>query len=63
MLKNCYLCGQRLKTEDIVELTVVAPYNELGSKVHFSIGKPIDAYAGTLRHANCDDPRCELNGD
>ncbi len=63
MLKNCYLCGQRLKTEDIVELTVVAPFNELSSKVHFSIGKPIDAYANTLRHYNCDDPRNELNGD
>lgn len=63
MVKTCYLCGQRLKTDDLVELTVIAPFNELKSAVHFSIGRPIDAYASTLRHHNCEDPKHELKGD
>lgn len=63
MTKTCYLCGQRLKTDELVELTVIAPFRELASTVHFSIGQPIDAYGDTLKHSNCDDPKGELNGD
>lgn len=63
MIKTCYVCAARLKTDDIVELTVVAPFRELASKIHFSIGTPLDAYADTLKHSNCDDPKGSLNGD
>ena len=63
MTRNCYLCGQRLKTEDLVEVTVVAEFKELASKTAYCIAKPVDAYANTLRHWNCDDPKGELNGD
>jgi len=63
MTRNCYLCGLRLKTEDIVEVTVVAGFKELASKTSYCITKPIDAYANTLRHWNCDDPKGENNGD
>jgi len=52
-VRMCYLCGERLKTDDLVELTVIAHYQELKSKVAYSIGKPVDAYADTLRHHEC----------
>lgn len=55
MVRACYICGRYLKTDDIVELTVIAPYLELKSKVVYSIGKPIDAYADTLRHHLCPE--------
>lgn len=63
MIKTCYLCNQRLRTGDLIEVTVVAVYRELGSKTACCIEQPVDAYANTLRHSNCDDPRNELNGD
>jgi hypothetical protein len=63
MTKTCYLCGQSLKTDELVELTVIAPFRELKSTVHFSVGLPVDAYGSTLRHHNCSNPKGELNGD
>lgn len=53
MLRTCYLCGLPLRTDELVELTVIAPYVELRSKVAYSIGKPVDAYPDTLRHHEC----------
>lgn len=55
MLRTCYLCGEPLKTDELVELTVIAPFRELKSKVAFSIGAPQDAYASTLRHHECPE--------
>jgi len=54
-IRMCYLCGERLLTDQLVELTVIAPYLELKSKVAYSIGKPVDAYADTLRHHDCEN--------
>lgn len=54
MRKTCYLCGERLKQDQLVEVTVIAPYVEIKSKVTYSIGKPIDAYPDTLRHHECE---------
>jgi hypothetical protein len=53
-LKLCYVCGNPLREGQLVEVTVIAPYKELGSKVIFSIHKPIDAYPDTLRHHDCE---------
>jgi hypothetical protein len=53
MNKTCYLCGEEFEKDQLVELTVIAPWNPLRSNVTFSIGKPIDAYADTLRHHQC----------
>jgi hypothetical protein len=47
------MCGEPLKTDELVELTVIAPFRELKSKVNFCIGTPVDAYADTLRHHSC----------
>ena len=63
MTRNCYLCGQRLKTDDLVEVTVVAGFKELASKTAYCITKPIDAYANTLRHHDCNYPQGGNNGD
>lgn len=53
MMRTCYMCGEPLKTDELVELTVIAPFRELKSKVNFCIGTPVDAYADTLRHHSC----------
>lgn len=53
MLRTCYICGDEFKTDELVELTVIAPWHPLKSSVTFSIGKPVDAYADTLRHHLC----------
>jgi hypothetical protein len=53
MHKKCNLCGQYLRTGELVELTVIAPYHELRSNVTFSIGTPVDSYPESLRHNDC----------
>lgn len=55
MTKACYVCGELLREGQLVELTVISHFHELKSKVAYSIGKPIDAYADTLRHHECPD--------
>ena len=55
MTRACYLCGELLREEQLVEITVIAHFHELKSKVAYSIGKPVDAYADTLRHHNCQE--------
>jgi len=55
MTKSCYICGEEFKDLELVEITVIAPWHEIRSDVAFSIGKPIDAYADTLRHHQCND--------
>ena len=54
------MCGEPLKADQLVELTVIAPWVSLKSKVAFSIGKPIDAYADTLRHHECYDNEAKI---
>lgn len=54
-LRTCYICGFPLRTDELVELTVIAPFRELKSKVAFCIGAPVDAYADTLRHHKCKE--------
>jgi len=53
MTKTCYLCGEPFKPDELVEVTVIAPWVALKSRVAYSIGKPLDAYADTLRHNEC----------
>jgi hypothetical protein len=53
MLRLCAKCGVPLRTGDVVKLTVIAEYQELRSKVHYSISKPIDAEIDTLQHMDC----------
>ena len=60
MIKLCYMCGEPLKADQLVELTVIAPWVSLKSKVAFSIGKPIDAYSDTLRHHECYDNEAKI---
>jgi len=51
----CYICGEEFKDKEMVELTVIAPYNDIPSRIAFSIGKPVEAYLDTLRHNVCPD--------
>lgn len=53
MIRTCYLCGDEFKADELVELTVIAAWRPLRSKVTFCIGKPLDAYSDTLRHHKC----------
>lgn len=53
MRKECPKCGRMFKNNELVELTVIAPYKELKSEVVYSIGKPVDAYPETLVHHEC----------
>lgn len=53
MTKQCYLCGELLKEGQLVEITVIARFHEIPSKRSYSIDKPVDAYADTLRHNIC----------
>lgn len=55
MTRTCYLCGENFIEGQLVELTVIAPWKPLKSKVAYSIGKPVDAYADTLRHNKCPE--------
>lgn len=55
MRRYCPDCEQPILTGEFVELTVIAPYNELPSQVAYSIGTPIDALPDTLRHHKCTD--------
>jgi hypothetical protein len=55
MTKPCYICGEYIREGQLVELTVIATFHELKSKVAYSIDKPIDAYADTLRHHECTE--------
>lgn len=55
MTKACYICNRDIKDGELVELTVIAYFHELKSKVAYSIGKPVDAYADTLRHHDCNE--------
>lgn len=52
-MKSCYLCGEGFEDGQLVELTVIAPWRKVKSKVAFCVGKPEDAYADTLRHHIC----------
>ncbi len=61
MTRQCYLCGELLKQDQLVELTVIAHFIELKSKVAYSISKPVDAYADTLRHNNCEEANNATN--
>lgn len=53
MTKCCPRCDLPFKTDELVELTVIAPYKELKSKVTFSIGQPVDSYPESLIHHTC----------
>ena len=53
MDKACPRCGDGFKTGELVELVIIAPYQEIPSKVAFSIGKPIDSYPDSLQHHSC----------
>jgi hypothetical protein len=52
-MRVCYLCGEGFMEGQLVELTVIAHWVPLKSKVAYSISKPVDAYADTLRHHTC----------
>jgi hypothetical protein len=60
MTHHCYLCGQPLEDRDMIEVTVVAPYHKIASRIAFSIGKPVEAYVSTLRHNDCGDDDDEI---
>lgn len=53
MNKTCYLCGEEFLEDELVELTVIAPFHKIKSKVNFSIGHPVEAYGDTMRHNLC----------
>lgn len=55
MTKSCYLCGSMFKKDELIEVTIIARWKPLKSKVAYSIEKPIDAYADTLRHNKCPE--------
>lgn len=44
-----------------MELTIIAPWHPINSKVAFSIGKPVDSYPDTLKHNDCYDNDEVLN--
>lgn len=53
MQRFCPLCEQRFKEGELVKLTILAEYKELKSKVHYSVGHPLDADPASLTHADC----------
>jgi hypothetical protein len=55
MRKDCPLCGRPFQHGDLVEVTVIAPWIEIPSKISYAIGKPIDTYPDTLQHTECPD--------
>lgn len=56
-MRHCYLCGETFKLDQLVELTVIAPWKPLKSKIAYCIGTPKDAYPDTLRHHECPEGR------
>lgn len=53
MTHNCPLCNKRIHDGELVKLTILAPYKELRSRVHYCVGQPLDADPDSLRHADC----------
>lgn len=53
MTHICPLCDRRIQDGELVKLTILAPYKELKSRVHFCVGQPLDADPESLRHADC----------
>lgn len=53
MTIHCRKCGRVLKNEDEVRYTALGYYQELRSKVVFSVSKPHEVEADSLEHADC----------
>jgi len=53
MIKRCPKCDQIIKAGELVQLTVIAEFVDLRSKIHFAIDKPIDSLPETLEHDEC----------
>jgi hypothetical protein len=55
MMQKCPVCHKVIRTGELVQLLVIAPYHELASSVTFSIGLPIDSDPSSLAHAECEE--------
>lgn len=53
MTINCRKCGRVLRNDDEVRYIALGYYQELRSKVVFSVSKPHEVDAQSLEHADC----------
>jgi hypothetical protein len=53
MIIECRKCGRILKTGEEIKYTAIGAYQELPSKVIFSVSQPHDVLVDTLEHVDC----------
>ena len=55
MTLHCSICGKHFREEDEIRGEMDAFWHQLGSRVHFSVTKPHNVVAATLRHIACEE--------
>lgn len=55
MIRTCYICHKMFKEDDEIRAEMDAYWHELASKVNFSISRPHNVVAASLRHLSCEN--------